>query len=130
MINYNALNIPVDYDSPLIINYVERMATDIAKFTDDGVMKAVVKAGFDIDKDKLVHVMEQDKERYSEAYRKGYESGYQKMEEEIIRCKDCKYCNKYDFVCEHPNEWGNEDTRNQCNVEFFCADAERKEENE
>ena len=46
---------------------------------------------------------------------------------DLIRCKDCKYCNKYDYVCEHPNEWGNEDTRNQRNLDWFCADGEAKE---
>ena len=46
---------------------------------------------------------------------------------EVVRCKDCKYCNNKDYVCEHPNEWGNEDTRNQRNPEWFCADGERKE---
>lgn len=51
-------------------------------------------------------------------------------EQEIVRCRDCKYCNKYDYVCEHPNEWGNEDTRNQRNLDWFCADAEKEDETE
>ena len=49
---------------------------------------------------------------------------------ELIRCKDCKYCNKHDYMCEHPNEWGNEDTRNQCNPEWFCADGKKRDHND
>lgn len=91
MIDYNALNVPVDYDSPLIVNYINQISTDVAKFTEDGVMKAVIKAGFAIDKDKLVQILEQDKERYSEAYKKGYAEGYKKRDDEIVRCIDCKW---------------------------------------
>ena len=130
MTGYNALNIHVDYDSPLIISYVEQMATDIAKFTDDGVMKAVVKAGFDIDKHKLVQILEQDKERYSEAYRKGFAEGYKKRDDEIVRCRDCKHC--YFADNRIPSEQGYVCGRNGIDVtpDWYCADGERKEEDE
>ena len=123
MIDYNTLKMPVNYDSPLTINYVERMANDLAKCVDDGVMRAVVNAGFDIDKDKLVQVLQQDKERYSDAYRKGCAEGYKKRDDEIIRCRDCKFywgngwCNRSGIHLEVNDNW-------------YCADAERKEEDE
>lgn len=118
---YEALkDIPADYDSPF--EFVTRMADSIAQFTDDGVMKAVINAGFNIDKDKLVSALNQDKERYGTAYRKGYATGYEKREEEIVRCKDCKhwwygnYCDKHG--------------KGQGNADWFCADGEQKEVSE
>ena len=44
----------------------------------------------------------------------------------IVRCKDCKYAMP-DMVCSHPREWGNEESRNGRNKDWFCADGERKE---
>lgn len=116
--------IPVDYDSPIQI--VTEMAESVAKFVDDGVMKAVVKAGFNIDKDKLVSILRQDRERYEAAYRKGYADGYKKREDELVRCKDCKhfgryYCDSKKGVCEKLNIIGRSE-------EWFCADGERKEQ--
>ena len=127
MIGYNPLNIPVDYDSPLIISYFERMATDIAKFTDDGVMKAVVEAGFDIDKDKLVQALSQDKERYSDAYRKGYTEGYKKWDDEIVRCIHCKW---FEIDYGYTFGWCNKHCFPSIRPEFSCIDGERKEEDE
>lgn len=127
MIDYNALNIPVDYDSPLIINYIEQITTDIAKFTDDGVMKAVVKAGFDIDKDKLVQILEQDKERYSEAYRKGFAEGYKKRDDEIVRCIHCKW---FEIDYGYTFGWCNKHCFHSISPEFSCIDGERKEDDE
>ena len=112
-------NIPVDYDSPIKI-VVNQMTDEIAMFTEDGVMQAVIKAGFDIDKDKLVSILQQDKERYQGAYREGYKS----REDEIIHCRDCKYWHEtiYDtpkwLPCMSVQTSGN----------WFCADGERKEE--
>lgn len=112
-------NIPVDYDSPIKM-VVNQMADEIARFTEDGVMQAVIKAGFDIDKDKLVSILQQDRQRYNEAYLKGYKD----RDGEIVRCRDCKYgepsaCG--DGVdCDgiwHDDEW-------------FCADGEREDEDE
>lgn len=126
--------IPADYDSPINLA-VQQMASEIARFTEDGVMKAVVNAGFDIDKDKLVRILQQDRERYQEAYRKGYNA----REDEIIRCRDCKWWDKKDesdygycHACKHgyssPNwEIGIYRTYKG---NFFCADGKIESEEE
>ena len=49
---------------------------------------------------------------------------FNKVPKELVRCKNCKY-HEVDMVCSHPSEWGNEETRNHRNPEFFCADGER-----
>ena len=120
----NALEIPDSYDSPLIMNVISDMSEAIAKWTEDGVMKAVVNAGFDIDKDKLVQSLQQDRERYNEAYRKGYTAGYEKRVDEIVRCKECIHGRLYDndrlVACDYEELSKDPD--------WFCADGERKED--
>ena len=112
-------DIPADYDSPFEF-VVTRMADSIAQFTDDGVMKAVINAGFNIDKDKLVSALDQDKERYDTAYRKGYATGYKKREEEIVRCEDCA---KRGFDDCPVNGWMPEKAYGN----WHCGDGVRKE---
>ena len=51
--------------------------------------------------------------------------GLLKEQEAVVRCKDCKY-SASDMACTHPNEWGNEVSRNDGNPDWFCADGERK----
>lgn len=47
--------------------------------------------------------------------------------QEIVRCKDCKHAS-LDMCCTHPTEWSNEESRNHCNPEWFCADGERRDD--
>ena len=47
--------------------------------------------------------------------------------QDFVFCKNCKY-HAQDMVCNHPVEWGNEESRNHCNPEWFCADGERMKE--
>ena len=80
----------VPYDSPIDVIFnrtVDNIMSAFNKSIDDGVVECVVKAGFNVDKDKLVEVFTQDKRRYEEAYRKGYAQ----RDADIIRCKDCKW---------------------------------------
>ena len=113
-------NIPIDYDSPINI-VVNQMADEIARFTEDGVMQAVVKVGFDIDKDKLVSILQQDRERYQSAYRSGYAHGYQIREDEIVRCRDCinhECTDMYgDWICEIDGSHRSPD--------WYCADGKK-----
>jgi len=58
-----------------------------------------------------------------------YKHGYEDREKEIIRCKDCKYeqYRHYSRFCINENGkcYGLEVTE-----DFYCADGERREENE
>jgi len=122
-------NIPCDYDSPINI-LISDLSEQIAQKTDDGVTKAVINAGFNIDKDKLVQALQQDKERYTEGYRKGYTDGYMERENEIVRCKDCASF-AWNSISQNAgscmlgigtghNKWHSK--------EWFCANGVRKEE--
>ena len=127
----------VPYDSPIDVIFNRTVDNIMAAFNnsiDDGVVTAVVKAGFNVDKDKLVEVFTQDMRRYEEAYRKGYAQ----RDADIIRCKDCKHRpikpNDYEngFDLEFP------DGKCPCQCDdgwyswypadnWFCADGERKD---
>ena len=74
----------VDYDSPIKL-LIDEMSENIASQTDEYVMKAICKLDVDIEKDKLIRILHQDKERYTDAYKKGYKEGYIKLEEELTR---------------------------------------------
>ena len=70
--------ITVPYDSPISLNTVRpSIEEEFARMFDDKVgkmtVKAVQKVGIDIDKDKLISAIQQDKERYQEAYIRGVE---------------------------------------------------------
>lgn len=128
-------NVFVPYDSPIDAIFqrtIDSMASAFSKSMDDGVMTAVVKAGFNVDKEKLEQALTQDKCRYEGAYRNGYSDGYKKREDEIIRCRDCKYCEACDD--EETAEPLIFDGLIWCELhefsrkpDYFCGDAERKD---
>ena len=115
----------VPYDSPIDVVFNRTVDNIMAAFNnsiDDGVVTAVVKAGFNVEKDKLVEVFTQDKRRYEEAYRKGYAQ----RDADIIRCKDCKY--HYDVIDERYEYHGCTNIHNEVpNGDWFCAGGERKD---
>ena len=45
---------------------------------------------------------------------------------ELVRCKDCK--NYRDGFCYNPNTYDDEKTRGNTAPDWFCADGERKEQ--
>ena len=129
-----------DYDSPIVVNIIDTMAKQIATNIDNSVVNVIHKAGIDIDKDKLVSAMKQDKERYEEAYRRGLEGGYNKRDSDIIRCKDCKHRpinidgnSVHGYILHFPDykcpaqcsdgyyDWFPED-------DWYCANGEKKED--
>lgn len=45
---------------------------------------------------------------------------------EVVRCKDCKHYN--DGWCYNPNTYDDEKTRGNTSPDWYCADGERKGE--
>lgn len=122
--------VPVDYDSPINVicqQIVQNMSDRMAKLDDevgDLLVGTAIKFGFDVDREKLIAVLTQDRERYVHAFRQGYK----KREEEIVRCKDCKY-----YIEPTEEEAGG------CLIKagyfpvsenWYCADGERKDDND
>ena len=119
----------VDYDSPIEIdfatNLISNMTKELADHIDNETFHAICQAGFYIDLEKMVQALKQDKERYADAYRRGYA----KRDEEIVRCKDCKFSIDFTDVL-----YENGFKCSRCcgfrNGDFYCAYAERREEEE
>ena len=108
-----------EYDSPL--NFITtNIATQVAKDLDGMCVKALQRASVDIDEGKLLEILRGDSERYRDAFRRGRETGYQERDEEIVRCKNCKY---------HGNI--NEDycqcLEQETNGDFFCWYGQTKD---
>jgi len=82
------------------------------------IFKAVQNVGVSVDKDELLKALQYDREQYQ----KGFSDGYEKRDEDIVRCKDCKYfiadkgeCVRHHFVVYFSNGL------------WFCADGRRLE---
>lgn len=68
---------PMDfYDSP-----VHLITKEISCAMDDYVYKAIVSAGVNVDREKLIQIIHGDRKRYEEAYRKGWNDCLHKVME-------------------------------------------------
>ena len=79
------------------------------------VCKAVQNVGVDVDKDELLKALQYDRGQY--------QNGYNDMDNEIVRCKDCKYLLEHDtgeLECEIRSGWF------PVKPNWFCADGEHK----
>lgn len=107
-----------EYDSPFVLNLSD-ITAQMAQNIDGMCLQAVQRVGVNVDEEKLLTALNQDSKRYREAYRSGYETGYEKRDEEIIRCRDCKWNNGYTgcdkYLLPHGGDW-------------YCADAERRDD--
>ena len=96
-----------DYDSPidLIMNSVNGLAMEVGKAIDNGVYSAMIKAGINVNKEKMLQILTEDKRRYREAFWKGHDKGkqigtWEPGEEDEVYCSICmkiqektsKYC--------------------------------------
>lgn len=61
-----------EYDSPINIVYNE-ISNAVSAQLDSAVYKAIINAGVDVDKEKLIQALKSDSRRYREAYNKGYD---------------------------------------------------------
>ena len=68
------------YDSPITLISTE-INHQITEKHDQMIMEAVWKAGVDIDKDKLIAAINQDRERYEAAYNRGFLAGLSSAKE-------------------------------------------------
>ena len=60
-----------------------------------------------------------------EGYAEGYRDGYSKRDEEIVRCKDCRYWQDNNGGYPNPEcPWGKEETPDP---DDYCSFGERKD---
>lgn len=96
------------------MNVASKMSKMIEDTISEALIKAVQNLSIEIDEEELMKRMRDSKEQY--------QRGYEDREQEIVRCKDCRYkeCEGRDglIVCDitgesHQQKW-------------YCADGERK----
>ncbi len=58
---------------------------------------------------------------------KAVRKGYDMAKAELIHCKDCKYWWKENALCAHPKSCDGNVCCVECDADFYCAWAERKE---
>ncbi len=101
------------YKSP-----IEIINEKVTESLENGVMKAVYKAEFLVDKHELYKALQYDRGQY--------EKGYADRDHEIVRCKDCKLYT--DFLGANPNYHLCERLDAYRKADEFCSRAERKED--
>ena len=100
------------YKSP-----IEIINEKVTERFDDGVMKAIYQAEFQVDKYELYKALRYDRGQY--------DKGYADRDHEIVRCKDCMYYRPYsDGKMDCDNLFGMADV----DPDGYCSRAERKEE--
>lgn len=101
------------YKSPIdIIN------EKVTESFENGVMKAVYKAEFLVDKYELYKALQYDRGQY--------EKGYADRDHEIVRCKDCRWGRE---VCGNIECWTDMNLPPEYHgYDWYCPNGERKEE--
>ena len=106
-----------EYESPIDV-FIE----NVKEAFEDGVYKAVQRAGFSVDKEELTKALAYDRGQFELGYAAGLEAG----EQEIVRCKDCENWQR---------EWQLPSGNHYCSAidrstdgTFFCADGERRDD--
>ena len=88
---------------------------------EDSIYKAMMRVGVNVDADELMKALEHDRDQY--------QKGYKERDEEIVRCKDCRWAEVasrespiiYDCSCPYHQ------LDSAVYGDWFCADGERKE---
>ena len=112
------------YQSPfkLYTTYTEEVARAAAEALDNEVFKAAYSVGVTVDKEELLRALHYDRDQYDE----GFADGKRAAMDELVRCKDCKWCSpKTATTLQHCVATGH------CvDDHHFCADGERRNEDE
>lgn len=120
------------YESPIKIieSTIDSIYKDIAKKRDDAIFAEIQSSfGVDLDRGELIRALQYDRDQYN----KGYADGKRDAMEELVRCKDCTYCEKAfdDYWCNFHWNYVLPIKPKQTREDGFCHNAERRErENE
>ena len=107
------------WKSPIDLQmFEESFATKILEDQTGCVIETCVKMGVNVDKDELIKALSYDRDQYE----KGYSDGRMARDDEIVRCKDCKWFVDEGMYCEN-------NFIPQFN-HFFCYYGERREDAE
>lgn len=102
------------YESPitLITTRTNNYIKEINEKTDEVILKAVVNVLPQVNKEELIKALAYDREQYSK--------GYKDRDNEIVRCKDCRYYECGGLPCPL-------DLCESLGDDGFCSRGERRE---
>ena len=101
----------MSYESP-----IELIMGQMNMFLEGEICKSVQNVGVNVNKEELLKALQYD--------RKQYQNGYNDRDTEIIRCKNCKYFDRFDGVFPWCSKWNNGSITDP---EGYCFMAEREE---
>ena len=78
------------YESPIDIIYNDIQYKVVEEF-DKNVVSAVQSYGIDVNKEELLKALRYDRQQYEKGYADA-KAEQPSAQPEIIRCRDCKYC--------------------------------------
>lgn len=108
------------WESPIKLDYTP-FWEQIVDAQENAIYKAVLKVNISVDREEMVKALKYDRQQYE----KGYADGRAERDHEIVRCKDCKHSVKHQlgYGCGMNYHLAT-------NGNWFCADGERKENDE
>ena len=106
------------WESPIQISTIsEEIGRKIVDDQNNYIVETCVKMGVSVDKDELIKALKYDRGQYT----KGYIDGKIARDDEIVRCRDCKYKYVPDDIEDKWCYWVDTDE------DDFCSYGERKE---
>jgi hypothetical protein len=97
------------YNLPINIIYGQ-MQTQM----EGDILRAVQQYGIDVDKDELIRALRYDRDQYD----RGFADGHMDAQQEIVRCRDCKWCSHNTPDGFH---WCDEHERGSLCDDDFCS---------
>ena len=116
------------YKSPITIieSTIDSFTKSIIKQKDDAIFAEIQHSfGVDLDRDELIRALQYDRNQYE----KGYADGKADAMAEVVRCKDCTYCEKafYDYWCNYNWNYAPPIKPKLTREDGFCHNGERKD---
>ena len=109
------------WKSPIDLQmFEESFATKILEDQTGCVVETCVKMGVNVDKEELLKALAYDRHQYEQ----GYSDGIRARDDEIVRCKDCKYKYVPDDIEDKWCYWVDTDE------DDFCSSGERSDDAE
>ena len=93
----------MNYQSP-----VDLIISEMNLRLDGEILKAVQNVGVNVDRDELIKALRYDRDQYKK--------GYADRDEEIVRCRDCKWRGTYACFCK---------AKDDVQDDWFCSEGER-----
>lgn len=111
------------YESPIEVVFSD-LVSDAVKKADEYIVANVQQVGVKVDKDELIKALRFDRGQY--------EKGWNDRDNEIVRCKDCRFSHMtYGGECKSCDMWKDDDDFTMTlylDGDFYCAFAERKKD--